>query len=114
MPFALPIQILLAQIGMPALQHESQETQFILFVQSRHSSRRRAHAALLKENNPRPFATFFRYAPTGPQRFLWWQPCRLQCRWKSRRHRCHDKPESQNKDVRESRTATREMLCPQS
>jgi hypothetical protein len=37
MTFALPIQTLLAQIGMPALQHQRQKTQLIFFAQLRHT-----------------------------------------------------------------------------
>jgi hypothetical protein len=37
MTLALPIQTLLAQIGMPALKHERQETQLILFAELGHT-----------------------------------------------------------------------------
>jgi hypothetical protein len=37
MAFALPIQILLAQIGMPALEHDREKAQLICFVQLRHT-----------------------------------------------------------------------------
>ena len=36
MPFALAIQILLAQIAMPALEQDGQEAQFIFFAQGGH------------------------------------------------------------------------------
>ena len=35
--FALAIQILLAQIGMPALEHDREKAQFIFFAQLRHT-----------------------------------------------------------------------------
>jgi hypothetical protein len=37
MAFALPIQTLLAQIGVPALEHECEEAQLIFFAQFRHT-----------------------------------------------------------------------------
>ncbi len=39
MPFALAIQILLAQIAMPAFQQDGEETQFIFFAQNGHKFR---------------------------------------------------------------------------
>jgi hypothetical protein len=37
MAFALPIQILLAQIGMPALEHDREKAQLIFLAQLRHT-----------------------------------------------------------------------------
>jgi hypothetical protein len=36
MPFALAIQILLAQIAMPALEQDREQTQFVFFIKSGH------------------------------------------------------------------------------
>jgi hypothetical protein len=37
MAFALAIQVLLAQIGMPALEHDLEKAQLIFFGQLRHT-----------------------------------------------------------------------------
>jgi len=37
MAFALTIQILFAQIGMPALEHDREKAQLIFFAQFRHT-----------------------------------------------------------------------------
>jgi hypothetical protein len=36
--FALAIQILLAQVSVPALKHEREKTQLIFFIQFRHTT----------------------------------------------------------------------------
>ena len=63
MSLALPIQVLLAQIGVPAFQHDGEEAPLIFFGQAGHTNVKgmnTARCALLEENIHASLAAQFR------------------------------------------------------